>query len=744
MTGQLLSSKVVVVEEAPRVRGVPAAPTAVLGAVGVTERGPVGKATLVTSFEEFQTRFGGFTQDSDLSLAAMGFFENGGSQLWVVRTVHYEDVTDVETATAVRGSGYLPAAGAAGPAVLTSSMPLPLTLRNEDALVLAVNGDIGISIMLQGNPAEAYADNTDPYALSHGQTLGLRFDGGPEQTVQFNAFDFEENIGSASAEQVAAIINANIRGGRAYVDSNAVIIESDLEGTDSIVEITGGDANAVLGFSTPVNYGSGDVGNLKAVTLSELKAVVEMRLPEVQVEAGPNGVFQVRTVATGATASLQALESTSVQFGVDNDEHRGSDFSAADAVRVEGKDPGAFANRISVEVTAASSGDASEFDLAVVEEGVYRERFPNLTLDPDGDRYLETVLNDERVGSVLIRVTDQLLPASTGPGLDVDVSVALDGGDDGLVGLDDNDFIGNDVGKTGLRALDSVQDLTLVIAPGRATAAVHGALLAYAEVARQGQVFAVLDPPAARGAAGIVDYVTTEAALLNASEFAAIYWPRVKVLNPAKGVYGSADQLVIPPSGIIAGVYARTDASSPGGVYEPPAGIDKGRMFGVLGFETDDVLEEAKRDLVYPKRINPLTTGPGLPRYIDGSRTLKGNGNFPYVAERRGVSFIERSLRDGLQFARHKNNTEGLRAQVRRTVTAFLLTQMNNGAFRSREPAKAFFVDVSDQLNTPTVIFAGKLIARVGLATNKPAEFIVLRISQDTRTLEAELAAAGA
>jgi hypothetical protein len=70
-------------------------------------------------------------------------------------------------------------------------------------------------------------------------------------------------------------------------------------------------------------------------------------------------------------------------------------------------------------------------------------------------------------------------------------------------------------------------------------------------------------------------------------------------------------------------------------------------MFGVLGFETDEVLEERKRDLVYPKRINPLTTGPGLPRYIDGSRTLKGDGNFPYVAERRGVIFIERSLKQG-------------------------------------------------------------------------------------------------
>ena len=327
------------------------------------------------------------------------------------------------------------------------------------------------------------------------------------------------------------------------------------------------------------------------------------------------------------------------------------------------------------------------------------------------------------------------------PALGVQTAVVA-AGDDGLTGLTDTDFIGSEVGKTGLRALDTIQDLSLLLVPGRATAAVHNAMVAYCEGPREGLVFAVLDPPAGLGAAGIVDYVLNTAALGNLSEHAAIYWPRVKVLNPSRSVFGSSDQLVVAPSGIIAGVFSRTDGGRPGGVYDPPAGIDKGRMFGVLGFETDEVLEERKRDLVYPKRINPLTTGPGLPRYIDGSRTLKGDGNFPYVAERRGVSFIERSLKQGLQFARHKNNTEGLRAQVRRTITAFLLTQMNNGAFRSREPDKAFFVDVSDTLNTPTVIFAGKLIARVGLATNKPAEFIILRISQDTRALEAELAAA--
>lgn len=99
MSGQLLSSKVIVVEEEPAVRGIPSAPTSVAGAVGVTERGPIDRAVLCTSFEEFQQRFGGFTPDSDLALAAMGFFENGGSQLWVVRTVHHTDVSVPATAT---------------------------------------------------------------------------------------------------------------------------------------------------------------------------------------------------------------------------------------------------------------------------------------------------------------------------------------------------------------------------------------------------------------------------------------------------------------------------------------------------------------------------------------------------------------------------------------------------------------------------------------------------------------------
>jgi phage tail sheath protein FI len=740
MAKELLSSKVVVVEEEPRVRGIPSVPTSVVGAVGITERGPIGQAVLVTSFEELETKFGGFTPDSDLVLAAMGFFENGGTELWVVRTVHYTDVSDPATAMAVRGFGYLVSPGSPTPAVVTGALPGPFVLSDGDQLVLSVNGAADETVTFTGTAAEVAAAGSAPFALADGQTLLLRFDGGAEQTATFAAADFVD-IANATPDEVAAVINAAIVVGKAFVAATTLTLASDTEGTGSRVEVTGGTAGPALGFPSGPVSGTGNVADISAVSTAEVETVVEAVIAGVAVDAGPGGVLELRTAATGSTASIQIRPATTAALGLDTDLHAGSDSGAANALRVEGKDPGAYANRIEIEIRAATSGEATAFDLAVVEDGVYRETFPNLSMDPTRERYVERVANDSRTGSVLVRVIDQLLPGAPVPAIQ---TVSLGGGDDGLAGLGDADFVGSDAGKTGLHALDSVQDLSLLAVPGRATPAVHHAMIAYSEITRGGTVFAVLDPPENQSATEIVTYVETTAALGGLSEYAAIYWPRVKVLNPQKSVFGSSEQLVVPPSGILCGVFARTDGARPGGVYDPPAGIDKGRMFGVLGFETDEVLEEAKRDLVYPKRINPLTTGPGLPRFVDGSRTLKGDGNFPYIAERRGVIFIERSLKQGLEFARHKNNTEGLRAQVRRTITAFLLTQMNNGAFRSREPQKAFFVDVSEQLNTPSVIFAGRLIARVGLATNKPAEYIVIRLSQDVRALESELAAAGA
>src|SRR5690606_12753762 len=150
----------------------------------------------------------------DLALAAMGFFENGGSQLWVVRTVHHTDVSDPPSATAVRAFGYLVSPGAPTPAIVIGALPEPFALSDGDELVLSVNGGADEAVPFHGAAAQLAAGGAAPFALADGQTLTLRLDGGLEQTVTFVAADFVD-IASATPEEVAAAINAGIAGGKA-------------------------------------------------------------------------------------------------------------------------------------------------------------------------------------------------------------------------------------------------------------------------------------------------------------------------------------------------------------------------------------------------------------------------------------------------------------------------------------------------------------------------------------------------
>jgi len=521
MSNQLLASKVTVEEEAPSLRAIPSLDTSVLAMVGVCEKGPLNTATLVQSFGEFVAIFGGYITSSHMASAVEGFFENGGSSLWVVRVVHYTDITSAGT-------------------------------------------------------------------------------------------------------------------------------------------------------------------------------------------------------ATSAAATLT----------IDN-------VAAADTLKIDGKYHGTYANGLKVKIADATSGEAARFNLDLLDSsGLVLESYPNLSMDDTDPRYVETIVNATVGGSTRIVVTDLDAAGTQRPANAT--SSALASGGDGLTSLADSDYVGSSASGTGLRALDVIDDLTLLAVPGIATSAVHNAMITYAEVTRGGQLFAVLDPPSGNTASQIITYVESTAAIGGLSEYAAIYWPRVKVLNPNKSVFGSADQITVPPSGHVCGMIARNDSAKEGGVWTAPAGTEEGKLLGVLGFETDAVLKEEVRDLVFPKRINPITTMKGFSRYVDGARTLKGNGNFPTVAQRRGVSFCERSIKLGLQFARHKNNTFELRAGLERTVYAFLKHQTDVGAFASKDPSKAFFVDFGDALNPPSQ--PNLVTGRIGLATVQPAEFIKLKFSQDTRAVDAELA----
>ncbi len=728
------ASKITLEEEQPSIPQIQGVPTAVFGVVGVAERGPIGTPVLCTSFDEYRRVFGRDTANGYLSHAARGYFAEGGQQGYFSRTVHFTDNTNAASKTSAAGTLDLntdtssPTAGT----VLGSEVG-PFDFEPSYTLVVKVDGGSNLTATFSATAASRDTAGAGPYTLSDGQVLTVAVDGGSPQSIAFLTSEFA-NIAAATRAEVAAVLNAKLVGGSAVDTGTAVRIRSDKRGTSSTINVTGGSANTGLVFTTGPTSGSGNVADIDAVTVAEVKTVVEAAVAGSTV-SNAGGAVRISSNTTGGSSSIQVVSSSTsdTELGLDNAVHTGTTGDPVATLRADGRYDGTYTEKVKLKVMDATSLDAERFDLQVLDDGVVERTFTDLTMDEDDARYVQTVVSDTITGSALLTLTDLALTGSVlarrpanglyGP---------LSGGDDGLVGLVDADFVGSSAGKTGLYALDTIADLSIIAMPDRATAVAQQSLITYCESWRGGSIFPILDPPAGLTAQAMVAYVVDTAQLYNSTEYGAIYWPRVQVANPSTSVYGSAARITVPPSGIIAGVYARVDASQIGGIYQPPAGSERGFMRSVLAFETDEVLDVRKRDLVFPFRINPLTTGRGQPRYIDGSRTLKKVGNFTNVAARRGVIFIEQSIIQGLDFARHHNNTDALRRRVSRTVDSFLNDQMKAGAFRSTVPAEAYFVDFGDGLNPDEQVFRGIMVGRIGLATNTPAEFIHLRVSQKT------------
>lgn len=659
----LLASKIVVNEEPPQIRNIPGAPTAIAAFAGVTERGTLRVPTFVTSFEEYVEEFGGFITAGDLPLAIQAFFLNGGTAAWISRLSHYTDINDPLTSTAVKGAQTIvDRGGVAGPAVLDSNAG-PFDLEPGEQLDLNFDAAGTDSLVFTATAASALTASAEVYALVNGDTLAYQVNAPGDatlselRTVTFLTADFV-SIGAATAEEVAAVINRDALGVSAEATGagTTVTIRSDSRGSAAALlidasssAITAGKLNIASGTTT----GTGNVADIDAVTTTEIAGLLTALPLSSGTATVASTLLRLTSTGTGAAVSV-VVEATTTALGIFTGAlpitQLGTNAAESPTLTVTAKSEGtwiASPTAYSVSITAATSADADRFNLRVLKGTAVQEVFPNLSMVATDARYAEDYVNAR---SKLIELTD-LFSGATSPNNLPKLGTwsAWAGQDDGLTGLVDADFSGSSAGKTGLFAFDEVDNITVLAVPGRATSAVHNAMISYCESTRAGTCFTILDPPEALDEQGIKTYVETTAAIGGLSEFAAIYWPRVKILNPSTALFGSDDQIVVPPSGHIAGVYARTDASSPGGVYSPPAGIQNGLLFGVLGFETDDVLDERKRDVVFPSRINPLTVIDGSPRHIDGARTLKGDGNFPSVAERRGVIFIETSLKSTLR-----------------------------------------------------------------------------------------------
>ncbi len=737
-----------IIEDTPKAIVVAPVPTAVWGLVGLFERGPMDKEVVVNGPDEFNRIFGSYIANGDAVLAVEGFFANGGQEAHIVRTCHHTDATDPTTKTSAAASLTLDTGvTAAAPAVVSSSNPSPWALSTGQTIVVQVDGGGNLTTTFTGVAAEVQTA-TGTFVLADGETLLVgtdSFNSGAAQTITFHTANFV-SIGAATAAEVAAVINAQLIGGFAFVTSNKVQIQSDTAGTGSRIILTGGTAQSALGLSNGTTSGTGNVANIFAVQSAEAISLLNAAAGGAYVATYSASSLHLTTVATGASHTiLVTVGSTAAsEFGFDHATHAGTNSGVAATLTIEGASDGTFANTVTVTVATPTNGSATSFNFLVLNNGVVQETWANLNMLPEDPNYILTRLNDANTGSRWVHAVDlgasgNNLPAAGtfGP---------LSGGLDGLSSLVDADFTGGTGanGDVGLRCLDEVATLSLLSIPGRATAAAHGAMVTYCEVTRNGSVFAIFDPPANQSATAIVNYVQNVAALENLTEHAAIYWPRILIDNPSQAVYGTATLITAPPCGHIAGRYARTDAASPSGVFDPPAGTTNGALLNVRGVEMPEVLKRPKRDIVFPALINPISKETNTPWFLDGARTLKSDGNWPTIGERRGIIFVESSLRQALITLRHRNINSRLLNEGADAATDFLLIPTRAGKLASTNPKQAFLVDFGPGLNNAATNRARTVWGRVAVATSEPAEFTNIIVAPDTRELDAELAALAA
>ena len=141
---------------------------------------------------------------------------------------------------------------------------------------------------------------------------------------------------------------------------------------------------------------------------------------------------------------------------------------------------------------------------------------------------------------------------------------------------------------------------------------------------------------------------------------------------------------------------------------------------------------QGERDLVYANKINPLISSPQTGLAVWGVRTLSGTSEWRYINARRMFMFLEKSIFNSTQWIVFENNGPPLWARIRAQITGFLTGLFNDGLFAGNSPGEAFFVIVDDSNNTEASINAGQVIIDVGVAPNKPAEFVRFRFQQKT------------
>jgi uncharacterized protein len=386
------------------------------------------------------------------------------------------------------------------------------------------------------------------------------------------------------------------------------------------------------------------------------------------------------------------------------------------------RETGAGAEGISLEV---ADGPEETFTLTV-KKGLQEEKFEGLTMARGAKNALEVVnktstlvtLEEVRVQGINL---PERAPATGTYALAVQSTAAL-------APVDPTQYEGDVAERTGLGGLEAVDQVTMVLAPDIMAAYQQGALdkngvkavqlaiIAHCE--RMGDRVAILDPLPGLNVQESYNWRMTEAGY--DSKYAALYYPWIEVSNP---IPGGSTTMLMPPSGHMAGVWARSDGER--GVHKAPANEV---IRGVLGLEID--VTNSEQGVLNPVGVNCIRAVPGRGIRVWGARTLSSDPSWRYLNVRRLFNYVEKSIFQGTQWVVFEPNDMALWEKVKRDVGAFLTRVWMDGALFGATPSESFYVKCDAENNPLATRDVGQLIVDIGIAPVKPAEFVIFRIGQ--------------
>lgn len=308
--------------------------------------------------------------------------------------------------------------------------------------------------------------------------------------------------------------------------------------------------------------------------------------------------------------------------------------------------------------------------------------------------------------------------------------------------------------RTGIHRLEEVDEVAIVVAPGATSPADYDLVLSHCE--RLKDRVAVLDAP--RKVTNISDLVKVGTATVTGkvgdtddgpkgklgggglrprvsdAGFGAFYFPWLVIASP----FGSSRQLIeAPPSGFMAGVWARSDASF--GVHKPPANEI---VRGAVGLTY--TLVDAEQAELNSQGVNCIRSFSREGIRVWGARTVAdGSSEWRYLNVRRLFCMIEESIAKSTRWAVFRKNDYALWQAIKRDVGGFLLNQWRAGALLGKTPEQAFYVKCDEETNPIETIREGKLVVEIGIAPVRPAEFIIFRIGQHELSTEKEEVGSG-